>query len=270
MSGAVEAEKAPEKAAQTGKAGRKLLPGLSVKDGFTRHPFDQQYDVRTSGLIAGRHLACGHKNDRYNTAYYGVAPSVFKSLLARWRRAPQMAPLDQYTFLDLGAGMGRGVLLASEYAFRSVVGVEIHPTLSAIAKKNLTLWRAAERAVAPMSIRCEDVLDFVFPAGPCVVFLFNPFGAPVMRRLLKKLAEDSGRAGLLDLLYVNHEQEHVLELQPGFQRLFLGQIRRSRADAIADHSILANQLDGEYASSNYEDCSVWRWMGLGSESKQEQ
>jgi hypothetical protein len=67
--------------------------------------------------------------------------------------------------------------------------------------------------------------------------------------------------GGLDLLYVNNEQEQVLERTSGFTRLFAGQVRRSRADAIADHAIMANQPDGEYASSNYEDCSIWRWVG---------
>ena len=69
------------------------------------------------------------------------------------------------------------------------------------------------------------------------------------------------RAGELDLLYINNEQEGELECHRGFRRLFLGQIERSRADAIADHAILANQPDGEYASANYEDCSIWRWVG---------
>ena len=69
------------------------------------------------------------------------------------------------------------------------------------------------------------------------------------------------RAGQLDLIYVNNEQDQVLEQQHGFVRLFTGQVRRTRADAIADHAILANQPDGEYASSNYEDCSLWRWTG---------
>jgi len=253
----------PESRTPTGRSGRKLLPGLSVRDGYTRHPFDEQYGVRTSGLIAGRHLQSGHRHDRHNTAYYGVAPSVFDALLARWRRAPQIAPLDEYHFIDLGAGMGRAVLLASEHSFRAVTGVEIHPTLAAIARKNLTLWRTAGRARAPLHMVCQDVLDFTFPEGPCVLFLFNPFGAPVLRKLLRRVAESfRGRAGQLDLLYVNHEQEHVLELQPGFRRLFIGQVRRSRADAIADFKILANQPDGEYASSTYEDCSVWRWTGI--------
>jgi hypothetical protein len=95
-----------------------------------------------------------------------------------------------------------------------------------------------------------------------VAFLFNPFGAPVLRRLLRALKKGfAGRAGQLDLLYVNNEQEHVLEAQAGFVRLFKGEVKRSRADAIADHRILANQPDGEYASSNAEDCSIWRFVG---------
>jgi hypothetical protein len=83
-----------------------------------------------------------------------------------------------------------------------------------------------------------------------------------MRRLLAAWKKSfAGQARQLDILYVNNEQERILERQAGFTRLFLGQIHRSREDAIADHRILANQPDGEYAASNYEDCSMWRWMG---------
>ena len=84
-----------------------------------------------------------------------------------------------------------------------------------------------------------------------------------MRRLLARLAHIfRSRPGQLDLLYVNHEQEHVIECQAGFKRLFIGPVRRSRVDSIADHKIMANQPDGEYASANYEDCSIWRWIGI--------
>jgi len=54
----------------------------------------------------------------------------------------------------------------------------------------------------------------------------------------------TGHAGPTDLIYVNNEQEHVLERQAGFARLFLGPVRRSPADAIADHRIMANQPEG--------------------------
>jgi hypothetical protein len=233
-----------------------------VGDGFTRHPFDLEFGARTSGLIAGRHLKSGHRNDRNSTAYFAVAPSVMRGLVVHWRRSRPIAPIDEFTFVDLGAGMGRAMLLASEYPFRSVVGVELNPTLARIARKNAALWRAAGRALSPLRVVCRDAVEFEFPKGPCVAFLFNPFNAQVMRRLLDSLAKSfASRPGQLDILYANNEQEKVLERQAGFARLFKGPVSRSRADAIADHKILANQPEGEYAASNWEDCSVWRWVG---------
>lgn len=250
----------------TGKAaGRRLLPGLRVVDGFTRHPFDAEFGVRTSGLVAGRHLKSGHRNDRHATAYYGVAPSVFHALVKRWQKSRPGQPIEEVSFLDVGAGMGRAMLLGAELPFRQVIGVELNPTLARIARKNLSVWRKAERAQAPMKLICGDAVEFPLPEGPCLAFLFNPFGAPVMRRLLAAWTKSLAAASRpLDLIYVNHEQEHVLERQAGFARIFIGQVRRSKADAIADHKIMANQPDGEYASANYEDCSIWRWVGENS------
>jgi SAM-dependent methyltransferase len=231
-----------------------------------QHPFDLEFGVRTSGLIAGRNLPTGHKHDRYNTAYYGVAPSVFRALIVRWRRSRPVAPIDEFTFVDFGAGMGRAVLLASELPFRQVVGVELNPTLAGIARRNAARWRTMGRARAPVRILCRDAAAFKFPEGPCVAFLFNPFGSTVMKRLLARIADRfAGCAGQLDLIYANNEQEAVLRRQAGFTRLYAGQVMRSRADAIADHRILAAQPDGEYASANYEDCSVYRWRGVSGE-----
>jgi SAM-dependent methyltransferase len=178
-----------------------------------------------------------------------------------------VAPIDEFTFVDLGAGMGRALLLAADFPFRAVVGVELNPTLARIGRRNMALWRAAKRARAPMRMLCRDAAEFKLPDGPCVVFLFNPFGAPVLRRLLTAWTRSlAGREGQLDILYVNNEQERVLERQAGFARLFAGEVRRSRPDAIADHRILANQPDGEYAVTNWEDCSIYRWVGKAASS----
>jgi SAM-dependent methyltransferase len=243
-----------------GAARARLLPGLAVKDGLTRHPFDLEFAVRTSGLVAGRHLKSGHRHDRHSTAYYGVAPSVFHALIKKWQKSEPSAAIEEFTFVDVGAGMGRAVLLASEMRFKAVVGVELHATLTRIARKNAAVWRKAGKARAPIRIICGDAVEFDWPAGPCLAFLFNPFGETVMKRLVKSWKRSfAGRAEELDILYVNNEQERALEGIQWLNRLFLGEVKRSRADAIADHRILANQPDGEYASSNAEDCSMWRW-----------
>lgn len=241
----------------------RLFPGLRISEGYLRHPFDLEHGVRTSGLIAGRHLRTGHRHDRHNTAYYGVAPSVFHSMIVRWRGSHPLAPIDAYTFVDLGSGMGRAVLLASEFPFHAVLGVELNPTLARIARRNLAAWRATGRALAPTKILCRDALAFRFPPGPCVAFLFNPFGAPVLRRLAAAWSRAfAGRPGQLDVLYVNDEQRAQLDACPGFTCLFRGPVRRSRADALADHRILTSQPDGEYAFTAFEDCSLYRFTGI--------
>lgn len=244
------------------KPSRTRLPGLTKKDGFMLHPWDEINGVRTSGLVAGRHLKSGHVHDRHATAYYGVAPSVFHALVKRWRRTGPRGSVEETTFADIGAGMGRGVLLAAQMPFRRVIGIELHPDLARRARLNVALWKKAGRALAPVKLVQGDAVEFAFPGGACVAFLFNPFGATVMRRWLKGIAKAfAERPGELDILYVNNEQEGVLEMSRGFQRLFLGKVNRSRADARADHCILGNQPEGEYASAGYEDCSIWRWTG---------
>lgn len=241
---------------------RLRLPRLTKKEGFTLHPFDVENGVRTSGIIPGRFLKAGHKHDRHSTAYFGVAPSVFRALVKRWQKTKPCALVEEFAFVDVGAGMGRAMLLASELPFHRVEGIELNPILTGIARRNAARWKAAGRARGSMRVRCGDAVEFRFPKRPCLVFLFNPFGASVMRRLVARLAEAfCDRPGELDVLYVNREQEHVFEGQRGFVRLFLGNVKRSRADAIADHRIMANQPDGEYEASNYEECSIWRWEG---------
>ncbi len=241
---------------------RRLLPGLAVADGYTVHPFDSLHGVKTSGLVAGRHLKNGHPHDRHATAYYGVAPSVFESLVRRWRKMRPDCRLQDCSFVDLGAGMGRGILLGSNFRFGRVIGVELNATLTRIARRNVARWRDTGKARAPIRVVQGDACEFRFPQGRCLVFLFNPFGAPVMRRVLGSIASQFiERPDELDLLYVNNEQEGELERARGFRKSFAGKVARSRTDAIADHRILANQPDGEYASSNYEDCSIWTWKG---------
>jgi SAM-dependent methyltransferase len=239
---------------------RNRIPGLTAATGLLEHPFDRANGVRTSGLVAGRHLKSGHRHDRHATAYYGVAPSVFAGLVRRWRQSSPKVLTEHWTLVDVGAGMGRAVLLASAMSFRSVVGVELNPTLARIARRNAAIWRSKGHAVTPIRISCADAVEFRYPKGPCVVFLFNPFGATVMRRFLANLRRQySGSPLGPDILYVNREQEEVLERTTGWRRVFRGRVERSGADAATDRRILESQPDGEYAAAPYEDCSIWRW-----------
>ena len=238
---------------------KRLLHGLKVKDGFMRHPFDIAHNVQTSGLVRGPHLATGHAHDKHTTAYYGIAPSVLEELCELWRATALGAPPQDYSFVDIGAGMGRGLLIASQMPFREVVGVELHPDLAEIAQKNIDKWQARGLARCPMRIVCQDVTEFEFPANPCVGYMFNPFGGPVIKAMMRHLeSQFAGRAGQIDLLYANDECQDVIAENARWALLWRGLIPLSPADKAADMAILNHQPEGEYASAKYEDCSIWR------------
>src|ERR1700729_1081185 len=88
------------------------------------HPFDQRYGVDTSGLIGGGDLRSGHQHDIFNTAYYGMPPTRFRPVIDRWISDQSQSAIANYSFIDLGCGKGRAVLMASQYGFRQVIGVE--------------------------------------------------------------------------------------------------------------------------------------------------
>jgi SAM-dependent methyltransferase len=232
------------------------------------HPFDQVHGTDTSGLVPARDLVTGHPNDEHVTAYYGVAPSILRSLVHRWRETSPPQHITDYTFLDLGAGKGRAVLLASEFAFREVIGVELNPAMTVIAEANVALWRSAHvtdptaSAIAPISIVQDDALNLPLPAVPTLIFLFHPFEDPVLKMLLRRIeAAFVGHPGELDILYVNAEHGAVLNRHPAFKLLWQGAVAMSTEDHTADLEAIAQQE--EYGSTGDELCAIYRYTGRG-------
>jgi SAM-dependent methyltransferase len=233
------------------------------------HPFDQMHGTDTSGLVPASDLVTGHPNDEHVTAYYAVAPSILRSLLERWKETAPEHRITDYTFLDMGAGKGRAVLLASEFPFLDVIGVELNPAMALIANANVELWRKAHasdptaHAVAPVRIEQVDALEFPLPATPTVLFLFHPFEDPVLKQVLRRIESAYiGRAGELDILYVNAEHGNLISRHPAFKLLWEGQIPMSTEDHTADLEAIAQQT--EYGSTGDELCAIYRFVGRGN------
>ena len=105
------------------------------------HPFDERFGVETSGLIY--ELPSGHQHDLYNNGYFAVAPSVFHAIM---RAMLEQLHLDfqRFSFIDLGSGKGRALLLASDYPFREIIGVELSPELDRVARDNIARYALAK------------------------------------------------------------------------------------------------------------------------------
>jgi SAM-dependent methyltransferase len=145
-----------------------------------------------------------------NSIYQPISPQQFREIMSAL--AAHLAPdtdFSQFTFIDIGAGKGRALLLASEFAFRRIIGVELLPELVEIARENA---REFERRGVRCGIElvCEDATNFDFPAEPAVVFLFNPLPGAALQTLIQNLERS---------LHRNPRSVYVAYANPIFEQI---------------------------------------------------
>jgi SAM-dependent methyltransferase len=169
--------------------------------------YDAGHRVRTRGVVPVAELGL----TRDSIQYEGIAPKTLRKAIAA------LGPVDGYTFVDLGSGMGRAVLVASEFPFRRIVGVEIAPELHAIACRNVRRYRGRQQ--------CRDIhlvqLDALRyePAGEETVFFFNfPFRETFMTRVVGNIERSlDAHPRRAFLVFVNPETAHVIDRSPVFE-----------------------------------------------------
>jgi SAM-dependent methyltransferase len=114
--------------------------------------------------------------------YQPSEPSLFHQIL----RSLPVAP-SGFTFIDLGSGKGRTLLMASDYPFRRIIGVEFLAELDAIARENISRYHGDRQKCFALESHAGDARDFAFPQEPTVLYLFNPFPEYVLRTVLANL-----------------------------------------------------------------------------------
>lgn len=116
--------------------------------------------------------------------YFPSEPWLFEEIM-------QALPADKsrFTFIDMGSGKGRALLMASHYGFGQVIGVELVPEWHRVAEENIRRFTAEHAPAVPISSVCMDARDFQFPPEPLVVYLFNPFPEPVLATVLERLRQ---------------------------------------------------------------------------------
>ena len=147
--------------------------------------------------------------------YQATDPETFREMMAALPLT-----LEAFTFLELGSGKGRAVLLASEYPFARIVGVEVLPELDAIARQNLDRFPRLRQRCSNIELRCGDARDFQFPAEPSVVYLFNPFPELVLQDVIANLKASLPQAPRpLFIVYYNPILRELFDRQPWLQRI---------------------------------------------------
>jgi hypothetical protein len=161
---------------------------------------DMDYDWEqrvntTSGTVGWRTRLVGI----FHSPYQPTDPALFREMMAA-------LPIDfcNFTFIDIGSGKGRTLLMASEYPFKKIIGVELIAELHRAAEENVSGYQArsnqshSQRDAYPrgtptepvrIETLCMDAREFVFPETPLVVYLFNPLPEAGLRQVMCNLEQ---------------------------------------------------------------------------------
>ena len=145
--------------------------------GDVDYDWEKRVDT-TSATVSVRTRLLG----TFHSLYQATQPDAFDRMMAS-------LPIEfpQFTFIDLGSGKGRTLLMASEYPFAKILGVELFPELHNIAQENIHKYRSDSQKCFEVNSLATNAKDFEFPREPMVLYLFNPFPLATLEQVMVNL-----------------------------------------------------------------------------------
>jgi hypothetical protein len=145
---------------------------------------DHELGIKTTRNVPLDALSIDSENrvhaHRYEPSPFAVLPDMLLGLGLDYPR---------YTFIDLGSGKGRVLCVAAGYPWRRVLGVEFGRELHEEAERNIARLAPSRRRCRDVRSLHKDATELALPEEPTVLYLFNPFTAPVLARILDRLEE---------------------------------------------------------------------------------
>jgi len=177
--------------------------------------YDWEHRVNTtSGAVAWHDRLLGI----FHSPYQPTDSALFREMLEALRQ--QAGDFHDFVFIDLGSGKGRTLLMASDYPFRRILGVELLPALHQIAQENLSKYHGENQKCFQLKAICADAVQFAFPDEPMVLYLFHPLPEAGLARVIANLAQSlqmNPRA--VYVLYHNPLWEHVLNESAALKKI---------------------------------------------------
>ncbi|HJU53665.1 MAG TPA: class I SAM-dependent methyltransferase [Pyrinomonadaceae bacterium] len=169
--------------------------------------FDALNNVRTAGVVDFADLDMTGINIEHSYDYEAIDPKLFRKAVGSLDIRH-----EYFVFVDFGSGMGRAVLLASEFPFREVVGVEFSPELHAVAEENIRCYKPDARRCRDVRSVCADALEYAIPEGPSVLFFYNPFKEKLLADVLENIRRSLERTPReVRVIYVHPKLAHLMD-----------------------------------------------------------
>lgn len=168
--------------------------------------FDRRHGTDTGGFEHIWKFQIDSENARFGTHYNATSEHELVEALNGLSET-----FSGFSFVDLGCGKGKALMVAARLGFRTVIGVEFAPELAAIARANLARLQISNGVVID-----ADAATFAFPNDPIVLYLYNPFTREVMTDVVTNLGKS--RAEKVYVVYKNPTYADVVLDSSGFLR----------------------------------------------------
>src|SRR5918993_419525 len=145
--------------------------------------FDWRHNVRTTGDMSVADMDAVTEDTARTNHYHPSHPRSGRRILSQM-------PIEEhsrYTFIDLGSGKGLMLLLAAEYPYHAVRGVEFSRKLHNVAAHNIASYRNGHQRCFDVQSVNVDARAYEFPLTPLVVYMYNPFRHELLDHVLKNL-----------------------------------------------------------------------------------
>jgi SAM-dependent methyltransferase len=144
--------------------------------------WDREHNVDTAGSIQLSSLTVVGPNRDFGNEAVCTSPQAFDFMMQSLPR-----DLGRYTFIDIGCGKSRTLLLASRYKFAKIAGVEFAKELVACGRRNIASFRCDRQRCRDLSVVEADAAQFEIPNAPLVLFFYNPFAQNVFDSVLRNI-----------------------------------------------------------------------------------
>jgi SAM-dependent methyltransferase len=151
------------------------IPSRGLPRGMPKDTFDAEHGTDTAGIQWWTNPRS--ENFAQGIRYEPCSPEICKIAIDRSGVDPK-----QFCFLDIGCGKGRPLIIASQYGFENLIGIDYSARLCRVAERNLRAY-----GVNRFQIFNVDATQFDYPAVNTFAFLHHPFHDDVLRVVLQKM-----------------------------------------------------------------------------------
>jgi hypothetical protein len=139
------------------------------------------------------------------------------------------------SFVDYGAGKGRVMLLASQYPFTQVGGIEFAEELHDNATMNIAQFPRSQMKCRNVECVLDDVVNITPVHGAAVHYFFNPFGPEIFAEVLKGIvASYHARPRRLYVILIDMEAAELC-IRPVCSEVKLPPAERMQAQTLSPH-----------------------------------